>query len=472
MNIFVKEKAFYARFFRLTGAVALQNLILLGVSLCDNLMLGGYSELAMSGAAVAIQFQFLLTQTLTGIGSGAVVIAAQHWGRRQREPVARTFAVAFALALAVGCAFGAAGFFFPERVLGLLTNEAGVIEQGAIYLRTLAPTYPLFALTAVGTALFRCIESPRVGVYISLAALGIDAVLNYLLIYGKLGLPRLGIYGAALATVISYVVQFALLVFFLFRIDKKLRMRPREAFKIERKYIGIYARVALPLVGSAVSWGLAMNMQSAILGRMGQASIAANAIAAALFQVCAVVIYGAASASNVIIGKTVGEGDIPKVKAYTRTMQALFLSLGLCTGAALFTARGLIIDFYNIAPETRGLALQFMLVLSVTVVGTSYQMTGLAGIVTGGGDTRFVLINDLIFQWCVVLPFSALSAFVWQFPPLVTFMILKSDQILKCAVAAVKVNRFRWIKNLTGSGLVNVEIEQQPQHDDEHVHQG
>jgi len=447
--IMTHEKDFYARFFRLTGAIALQNLILLGVGLCDNMMLGAYNETAMSGVAVAVQAQFLLQQTLSGIGTGAAVIAAQYWGKRQTQPIKRVFAVAFWLALGTGLLFGGLGLFIPERVLRLLTNEPAVVAQGAEYFRTLAPAYPLFALSHVGIAMFRSVESPRVGVYLSLASLGLDTALNYIFIFGKLGLPAMGARGAAFTSVISYAVQFALLMVYAARFDKKLKFRLRDCFAVRKSDFRSYAKTALPLTGSQLSWGLAMNLQSAVLGRLGQGAIAGSAIAAALFQLVTVVIYAAASASHVVIGKAVGQGSIPRVKIYTRTLQVLFVGMGLCTAAALFFGRNLIIGVYSIAPETRALALQFMAVLSVTVIGTSYQMTCLAGIVSGGGDTRFVLINDLIFQWGIVLPLSALAAFVWHLPPLWVFIFLKSDQILKCAVAVVKVNRFKWIRDLT-----------------------
>jgi len=447
--IMTREKDFYARFFRLTGAIALQNLILLGVGLCDNMMLGAYSETSMAGAAVAVQAQFLLQQTLSGIGTGAAVIAAQYWGQRRTGPVKRVFAVAFWLALGAGLVFGALGLFIPERVLGLLTNERAVIAQGAAYFRALAPAYPLFALSHVGIAMFRSVESPRVGVYLSLASLCLDSALNYIFIFGKLGLPAMGARGAAMTSAISYAVQFALLVVYAARFDKKLLFRPRDCVAVRRDDFKAYAKTALPLMGSQVSWGVAMNLQSAIIGRLGQGPIAAVSIASSLFQLVTVVIYAAASASHVVIGKAVGQGDIPRVKAYTRTLQVLFVGMGLCTATALFFGRNLTIGVYNIAPETRSLALQFMAVLSVTVIGTSYQMTCLAGIVSGGGDTRFVLINDLIFQWGVILPLSALAAFVWHLPPLWVFIFLKSDQILKCFVAVVKVNRFKWIRDLT-----------------------
>ena len=168
-----------------------------------------------------------------------------------------------------------------------------------------------------------------------------------------------------------------------------------------------------------------------------------------------VLLYGAATASSVTIGKSIGEWKdsgrseadcMAEFKSRVRKMQLLFLGLGLCTGCMLFFMKDIIIGAYNITPETRTLALTFMTVLSVTVVGTSYQMPCLTGIVRGGGDTKFVLFNDIIFMWCIVLPSSFLAAFVFKLAPIYVFICLKADQILKCFVAVVKVNRFRFVK--------------------------
>ena len=192
-----------------------------------------------------------------------------------------------------------------------------------------------------------------------------------------------------------------------------------------------------------------MSVQTAILGRLGEETIAANSIATTIFQVVTVLSYGSASASGVVIGKAVGEGDIPRVKAYARTLQIIYIFIGLLTAAVLWLCKDVIVGFYSITEETKALTFQFITVLCVTVVGTSYQCACLTGIVTGGGDTKFVLINDLIHQWLIVIPAAFFCAFVFHGPLWVTFACLKSDQILKCFVALVKVNRFRWIKVLT-----------------------
>ena len=192
-----------------------------------------------------------------------------------------------------------------------------------------------------------------------------------------------------------------------------------------------------------------MAVQTAIIGRLGAAAIGANAIAAPVFQVVAVLYSSTGTASSVLIGKTVGEDDIPRVKVYTKRLQKMFIVIGLVSCGLLLLLKNMILDIYDVSAETRGLASVFIVILSITVIGSSYEAPCLCGIVSGGGDTKFVLFNDIIFMWCMVLPLSVLSAFVFKFPIPVTFFILKSDQITKCAVAAVKVNRYKWIRTLT-----------------------
>lgn len=449
MHLFVREKAFYRMFFSMTLVLALQNLIAFSVNLADNIMLGAYSELSLSGAAVSNQVQFLLQMMMMGTGSGMVVIAAQYWGKRQLEPIKRVFAVALWVALIVSSILTAVAFFAPQALLGLLTNEAAVVAQGAVYLRILSVSYCFFAATTIMLGVMRSVETVKIGFWMSLSTLFVNVSLNYILIYGKFGMPEMGIRGAALATTISRILEFLIVLTYTGWIDKKLKLRLADVFGVQVGYVRDFFKTGMPTMLSSTSWGIAMGIQGAILGRLGATTIAANSIAAALFQVMIVLASGSASSSSVIIGKTVGSGDIERVRQYTKTLQMLFLGIGVLTGTGLLLSKNAIIGLYNVAPETETLANIFITVLSVTVVGTAYQMPGLTGIVSGGGDTKFVLFNDLIFMWGIVLPISALSAFVFGFPVPVTFICLKSDQIIKCAVAVVKINRFRWIKKLT-----------------------
>lgn len=450
-RLFVKDPVFYKSLFSLSCVIALQNLISFGVNLADNIMVGAYSQTALNGVSMVNQIQFLLQMIATGIGNGMVVLASQYWGQRKTEPIRRFFAVGFWLGLLVSLLISVAAFCFPETILSLLTNEAPVIAEGAQYLRIVCFSYCIFTVSTLLLSILRSAETVRIGFYVSVISLFVNIGLNALLIYGGFGIEPMGIRGAAIATLIARCVEFVVLVIYALFVDKKIRLRLRDLFSVQRAYIRDFIRTGLPLVLSNTSWGLAMAVQSAIIGRLGEAAISASSIATAVFQVVTVFVYGVATASGVVIGKAVGEGRIDDVKSYARTLQIIYLLIGVVTSLLLLGVKQFIVDFYQVTPESADLAHQFLLVLCVTVIGTSYQMSSLTGIVSGGGETRFVFINDLIFMWGIVLPASLLSAFVWELPCVVTFICLKADQILKCAVAVVKVNRFRWIRVLTHS---------------------
>ena len=449
MSLFVKDKPFYKAFFSMTAIIALQNLITFAVNLADNVMIGGYSQDALSGVAMVNQIQFLLQMVVGGIGNGITVLGAQYWGKKQIEPIRRVTSIGMVLAIGASALMMLAVYFFPNQVLSLLTNEQTVIAEGKKYLVIICYSYILFAITNVLLASLRSVETVRIGFVVTLTALAVNVVLNYGLIYGRLGMPELGVEGAAIATLISRIVEFLIVVIYALLFDKKIGWKPKDLLHLDGSLFRDYIRVGMPLILSSSIWGLAMSAQTAILGRMGGETIAANSIATTIFQVITVVTYGSASASSVVIGKAVGEGDIPRVKAYSKTLQIIYIFIGILTGLVLWLCKDFIISLYSITEETRVLTVQFIAVLSVTVIGTSYQCACLTGIVTGGGDTKFVLINDLIHQWLIVIPSAFLSAFVFHAPLWVTFACLKSDQVLKCFVAIVKVNRYKWIRVLT-----------------------
>ena len=443
------DSYFYKTFFRLFTVVAMQSLIVFSVNLADSIMLGSYNETAMSGVSLANQIQFLLQCLVNGAANGLVVIGAQYWGKRETEPIKKVYAAGLWTGLAISSALAAAVLLFPKGMLGILSDETAIVAEGAAYIRVMGWTYPIFSVAFLLIALMRSVESVRVGFVTSLLALVVNISLNFALIFGKWGFPELGAVGAAWATFASRVVELIAVVAYVFFIDKKIRLTPKDAFHIEKEYVRDYLKAGLPLIGSGGSWGIAMSVQTAIIGRLGAAAIGANAISAPVFQVVAVLYGASGNASSVLIGKTVGEDDIPRVKRYAKKLQVMYLIIGVISAGALLMMKSSILGFYSVTDETRALAAAFISILSVTVIGSAYEAPCLVGIVSGGGDTRFVLFNDLIFMWGLVLPLSALSAFVFHWPIPATFFILKADQIAKCFVAVVKVNRFRWIRQLT-----------------------
>lgn len=451
MKLFVREKQFYRSYFSMTATIALQSLIAFAVNLADNIMIGGYSQDALSGISMVNQIQFFLSMFVSGVGSGIAVLGAQYWGTKQTEPIRRTISIGMLLSVGASLLMTVTMFCFPAQVLSILTTEKTIIAEGAKYMVIVCFSYVPFAISSTLLSGLRSVENVRIGFLVTLSALVFNIVLNYGLIYGHLGMPELGVEGAAIATLVSRLVEFLIVAVYVLFFDKKLHWEASGLLHPDRELFRDYLRVGLPVIISNSLWAVAMSAQTAILGRMGEDAIAANSISTTILQVVSVFSNGSASASGILIGKTVGENDIPRVKAYAKTLQILYVFIGILTGTVLWLCKDPILSLYSITPATHELTIQFIAVLCVTVVGTSYEVACLLGIVTGGGDTRFVLINDLVHQWLIVLPASFLSAFIFEAPLWVTFALLKSDQILKCIPAFIKVNRFRWIRTLTKS---------------------
>lgn len=442
-----RDRAFYRQVLRLSGWIALQNVVVCLVGLADNIMLGAYSQNALTGAALANQLQFFLQMLVGGIGEGMAVLTAQYWGEGRLKPIRSVVAIALELSLAVGVVFGVAAQLLPEGILGLLTNDSAAIAEGAAYMRIVCFSYPFFCVGLTLMNAQRSVENVKVNMVASVSALVANIGLNGLLIFGGFGIAPMGARGAAVATLLARVLECGIMVVYTYRIDKKLAIRLEQFLRLDRGLLRDFRRVATPVILSGGSWGIAMTVQTAILGHLG--AIAANAIANSLFQVIVVVAYGMASASAVIIGKAVGRDDRGRLREYVNTLQVLYLAVGVLSGLTLFLLKDWILSMYAITPESKEMARSFMVILSVTVVGTSYQCSCLTGIVRGGGNTKFVFYNDLIFMWGIVLPVSLLAAFVFHWNPIWVFFCLKSDQLIKCAVAAWQVNSYRWVKKVT-----------------------
>lgn len=449
MKLF-KDKYFYNTFFSLSSVIILQNLLVYSVNFADNVMIGRYSELSMNGVSLANQIQFLLQMLAMGSANGLGVLASQYWGKKQTEPIKKIFSSACLFGVSMSLLLSVAVIAMPETVLGLLTNRTDVIAEGSKYIVIMGFTYCIYTFTNLLLGMLRSVETVKIGFFVTAVSLVVNIILNYALIFGKLGCPELGVRGAAYATVTARVVELLIVCVYVFFIDKKIKLKIKDIFVIDKNYMRDYIKAGLPLIGSNVSWGIAMIVQTAILGRLeSKAVLGANNIATTIYQVISVFYNSTSNSASVIIGKTVGEQDYPRVKAYAKRLQVIFIISGLISGAIMLLCRDVIISLFDVAPETADLANIFIFILSITIIGSNYEAPCLCGIVSGGGDTKFVLFNDLIFMWGIVLPMSALSAFVFKWPIPVTFLILKADQVLKCFVAVVKVNRFKWIKQLT-----------------------
>ena len=445
----VRDGSFYREFFWLTAMMGLQNLLSYSVNLADNMMLGQYSETSLAASSIVNQIQYLLQMTsVNGLGSGGVILIAQYWGKGDRESVRRIVALTMKFALGAGALFCVVCVAAPEAVVSLLTTDAAVAAEAARYLRIIGITYLVFPLQAALVLCLRGVGITRLGPAVSLVSLAINVVGNWLLIFGNCGAPELGIQGAAWSSLVARVVEVTIVLAFAAR-NKVLPLKLASFVAPDAFFLKDFLKVSMPVVAEGVTFGLANIFQIAILGRLSQPVIAANSIAVTMHQVVTVFGFGAANSSSVMIGRAIGSGRMDLVRSYARTMQLLYLALGLATSVVLFAIIQPVLALYDIGEEARAFATSMMHILCFTVIGSCYEYPCMCGIIAGGGNTMFAFKMDVVFTLGVAVAGAALSAFVFGWHPLVTFAILKSDQVLKCIPNVVVVNRFRWARDLT-----------------------
>ena len=448
MAVFTKDRSFYRSLVTLAVPISLQNLVTFAVSFADNVMIGSLGDDAISGVYIGGQLQSVLQMFVGGIEGAILILAAQYWGKKDTQSIRKVVSIGIKFALAVGLLFSLVAVLFPQWVIRAFTTEPGVIQEGAAYVQIVGFTYLFFSVSQVMIAAMRSVETARIGLYISCMALVINVCLNYVFIFGHFGFPAMGVRGAALATLVSRILEMCVGVGYVFFVDKKLRFGLKDLLHTDRQLLRDFIRYGLPVIGGQVVWAINSLANTKILGYYSAGVIAAASITGMLHNLVYVWMNGMSSAVGIITGKTVGAGQYEKMKEYSKTVQMIFLFVGLISGAAVFLARDGFISLYNASPEAQAYSRQFINVISVTIIGTCYQAACLFGLVKSGGDISFVFKNDTIFVFLVVIPSSLLAMWLGA-PPWVVFACLKCDQILKCFVAIVKINRYNWMKNLT-----------------------
>ncbi len=447
---FSTGREFYHSLFSMLVVVALQNLISYSVNMADNIMLGAYSQQALSGAALVNQIFFLVNQLTVAVGDSLIVISSQYWGQKRTEPVRQITGTVLRIAAGTGVAIILLCTLFSRRILGIFTSDPEILDQGEMYLAIIKYTFLLLLLTQVLLSSLRSVETVKIAFFISCISLVINVCVNSTLIYGRFGFPEMGIVGAATGTIISRFAELMIVTGYLLRKDKKLCLfrngfPPAAGPELRSDYV----KVAVPIITASMLWAISVPLQTAILGHLSSDAIAANSVATTFYQYMKVIVMAMASTSAVMMGKTVGKGNLEEVKAAGRTLSVLDLCLGILLGSVLFFTRGALLSYYKLNENAALLADRLIIVMSAVMVGMSYQMPVGSGIIRGSGDAKFSLYVNMISTWGIVMPLSFAAAFLWKWPVPAVVMCIQSDQIFKGIPIFLRFRSYKWIHKLT-----------------------
>ncbi len=448
------EKGFYKNIFSIAIPIALQNLITLGTSLMDTVMLGraDTTGVLLSASSLANQPFFILQVVTFGLASGSSVLCAQYWGKGDLRPIRDIFAFVLKLAIAVGAIFGLTVLLIPEKVMGLYSNNGEIIMRGAQYLRILGYAYFTFAISNTLLSALRSIEVLRVSVIASTVSFFTNVFLNWVLIFGNLGAPALGIQGAAIATLIARLAEFFITVTYVFAIDKRLKFRVSDIFRHNKVLARDAVRNGTPVVINELMWSVATSTQAAILGHITYSTgdpVAANSIAGVIQNLSMVMIMGVGNAAAVLVGMAIGENNMKKAENRAIALRNLSFFMGIISCAFILFVKNKFIGFYNVPAETKQLANMIITIFAVITIFCSINMTLIMGALRGAGDTKFCMRVETGCLWCLAIPLGAVSAFVFKLPVPVVFFCMKTDEITKVIFCLIRMRGNKWLNSLT-----------------------
>ena len=449
MQFLVKDKNFYKKILQIGVPISLQGLITFSVNMTDTMMLGSLGEITLSASSLANQFCLIFLIINYGLGGGSGVLTGQFWGQKDTESINKTLSILLRFSLLFAILLMLAAQIMPEKIMGVYTTEAEVIKQGSMYLKIISLSFIMQGIVATSTIVLRTIGTVNVGLIASGCSFLVNIILNYIFIFGKFGAPELGIQGAAIGTLVARIIEFIIIVSHLLKSDKKIQFKLKYLLSTDKIILKKYIKIGFPVLVSDIILVLGMNMLSVIMGRMGSEMVAGNSISNIVNQFTMIFLQGVSSASSVIIGNTIGEGNIEEAQKRGVTFLVLSLILGIVSAAIILISKNVIVDFYNVSDSTKEIAYALLNSTAFIVMFSFTSGILTKGVLRAGGDTKFLMIADVLFLWAASIPLGYIAGIVLNLPPGIVFIALKIDEIIKSLWCIKRLTGKKWIKRIS-----------------------
>ena len=448
------DPPFWKELFTLVLPIALQALLTSLVSASDALMLGLLDQSALSAISLAGQVQFVLSLFHAVFMIGASTLAAQYWGIRDVDSVEQILGLSLRWSLPVSLLFTAAALGAPELLMRVFTGDPALIQLGIPYLRMVSPSYLMMGFSQMYLNIMKNSGQVLRSALYSSAAVVLNIGLNLCLIFGWMGLPALGILGAALATTLSRAVELLLCLCHCRR-PGQIQVRPKSVLRRRRSLSTQFTRLMLPVLANEITWGCGCSMASVIMGHLGSDAVAANAIVSIVRTILLCFCTGLGAGSGILVGNRLGAGALEQAKACGQRLIRISLLSGAIAGGTLLALTPLLL---RLGGNLTGQATQYLRAMTgisaLYLVGKSLNGVLIGGLFCAGGDTRFGFLCDLINLWCVIIPLAALAAFVLKWPVMAVYLILNFDEIGKIPFEIAHYRKYKWLRNLTHGGAV------------------
>ena len=431
---------------RLALPIALQQFMTALVGACDAIMLGKLSQDAMSAVSLATQVTFVFNLFMFAFMAGENMFVAQYYGKGDYAGISQVFSLVTKICGCIAVVFLAGTLFFPEQLMGILTNEETLIVLGSEYLRVIGISYVFSGIAQTFLAIMKNCGAVNMSTLINGVMVMLNIVLNAVFIFGLSGFPKMGIKGAALATVLATVVQFLWSVGYVLCRIRAVKFSLRSC---EKKLFGRFWQKTVPLLINNLAWGIGFSMYSVIMGHLGTDAVAANGIANISKNLVVCFCLGLGNAGSIIVGNRLGADRLQEAKEVGETLTKTAIIAGIVSGLVLIALSPFITKMVDLTPTARGYLQKMLLICSYYIAGKSVNCMTIGGIFAAGGDSKFGMLCDSVTLWCITVPLGCICAFILKLPVMVVYFVLNLDEIIKLPVVYKHYKKYKWIKNLT-----------------------
>ena len=431
---------------RLALPIALQQFMTALVGACDAIMLGKLSQDAMSAVSLATQVTFVFNLFMFAFMAGENMFVAQYYGKGDYTGISQVFSLVTKICGCIAVVFLAGTLFFPEQLMRILTNEETLIVLGSEYLRVIGISYVFSGIAQTFLAIMKNCGAVNMSTLINGVMVILNIALNAVFIFGLSGFPKMGIKGAALATVLATVMQFLWSVGYVLCRIRAVKFSLRSC---EKKLFGRFWQKTVPLLINNLAWGIGFSMYSVIMGHLGTDAVAANGIANISKNLVVCFCLGLGNAGSIIVGNRLGADRLQEAKEVGETLTKTAIIAGIVSGLVLIALSPFITKMVDLTPTARGYLQKMLLISSYYIAGKSVNCMTIGGIFSAGGDSKFGMMCDSVTLWCIIVPLGCICAFILKLPVMVVYFVLNLDEIIKLPVVYKHYKKYKWIKNLT-----------------------
>ena len=429
--------------------VTLQSMLQASFSIVDQIMIGQLGETNISAVGLGSNFSLIFSVVIGAVGAVAGILIAQFMGAEDKKEAWCSFDVSLICGIMISALFLLAAGAFPLQILGLYTEDMSIINTGAVYFRIVAFSYIPMAVSNILSAWLRCREYATIPFLASFGAVAVNTGLNYLLIFGKFGFPRMEIKGAAIATLVSQLFNLVFIVIGFVVCNRRDGDKPVLSLRFKKITIRDYLVMIMPILVSEFLWSLGQNVESAVYGHLGTSNLAAYTLTGPIQGLIVGALSGLSAAAGVMIGKRLGRKEYDEAYAESKKIMYAGLAGSVVVASLLILLAGVYTGLYRVDNSVKELGKILLIVFALYAPVKVENMILSGGIIRSGGNTKIIMVIDIVGTWCIGIPLCLLAAYVFRWGIVGVYALLTTEEIFRLAVALVIFRRRKWMISLS-----------------------